>query len=290
MGQTGNSERLGISIWQAANTTDPSEQAKLRSTARSLLKDLMSRRQDWPRATRMLADLTLADQSQPDLSDDQKKAGNMRPPNCISRPSSWGKGTWTPSAEPPIWSTPRKTTKLSSSGLSFPRTATAGSDLLRQGSFEALRKRDNEGALKLAQKAKEANPDDFRASLLLVRMLIANQQQVEAEKVLREAVNANPSDPDRWFVLLQFLTLTKQLEKAETAVHDAESVIKDKPLRLAQCCDVLGQGYKTAGQDQESKTWNNLATRWYRAARNAQPKDLIVIRQFIDFLFVLRAA
>ena len=83
--------------------------------------------------------------------------------------------------------------------------------------------------------------------------------------------------------MLQFLTLTKQLEKAET-VHDAESVIKDKPLRLAQCCDVLGQGYKTAGQDQKSKTWNNLATRWYRAARNAQPKDLIVIRQFIDFL------
>ena len=61
-------------------------------------------------------------------------------------------------------------------------------------------------------------------------------------------------------------------------------LIKDKPLRLAQCCDVLGQGYKTAGQDQKSKTWNNLATRWYRAARNAQPKDLIVIRQFIDFL------
>ena len=147
----------------------------------------------------------------------------MRPPNCIFRPSSWGKGTWTPSAEPPIWSTPRKTTKLSSSGLSSLRTLPLAAICCGKAHSRRSASVTMEQALNLARKAKEANPDDFRASLLLVRMLIANQRQVEAEKELRAAVNANPSDPDRWFVLLQFLTLTKQLEKAETAVHDAES-------------------------------------------------------------------
>jgi len=283
-GSNGKFGEARYTIWQAANTTDPSEQAKLRSTAQSLLKDLMSRRQDWPRATRMLADLTLADQFQPNLSDDQKKRGQVEAAKLYLQAIELGQRDLDTirRATDLVYAT--KDDEVVQLWTQLFTNTTAGSDLLRQGSFEALRKRDNEQALKLAQKAKEANPDDFRASLLLVRMLIANQRQVEAEKELRAAVNANPSDPDRWFVLLQFLTLTKQLEKAETAVHDAESVIKDKPLRLAQCCDVLGQGYKTAGQDQESKTWNNLATRWYRAARNAQPKDLIVIRQFIDFL------
>ena len=256
-GSNGKYGEARYTIWQAANTTDLSEQAKLRSTAQSLLKDLMSRRQDWPRIPRMLADLTLADLSQPNLSDGEKKDKQyeaaklylqaielgQRDLDTIRRATDLLYATNHDDEVVQLW------TQLS-------MTSTAGSDLLRQGSFEAFRNRDYKGALELARKAKAANPDDFRATLFLVRMLIANQLQDEAEKELREAVDANPLDPARWIVLVEFLTLTKQLEKAEKAVHDAESALKEKPLRPAQCCEVLGRAYKTAGQDdQKSKSW-----------------------------------
>ena len=71
---------------------------------------------------------------------------------------------------------------------------TSSTDFLVQAAEIAIRHRDERGALDLAQKAKAANPNDYRASLLLAKMLNANKSQNEAETVLREAIGANPLD------------------------------------------------------------------------------------------------
>jgi len=290
-GSNGKYEEARYTIWQAANTTDPSEQAKLRSTAQLLLNDLMSRRQVRPQVPRMLADLTLADLSQPDLSDSEKRGKQYEAAKLYLQAIELGQRDL---------DTIRRATDLlyvtnhNDEVIKFwtqsPNASTAGSDLLRQVSAEAFRNREYkgalEGALELAQRAKEANPDDFRETLFLVQMLIANQRQDEAEKELREAVNATPLDPARRIALVEFFTLTKQFENAEKAVLEAESALKEKPLGPARCCEVLARAYKTAGQDdKKSEAWLERAGRWYKSARSAQPKDLFVWRQYIDFLF-----
>ncbi len=275
--------------WQIANTTDPAEQAKLRSEAQQLLRELWSRRQDQPRVACMLAELMLADLSQSDLSDDQQrtrtKTTQIEAAKLYLHAIELGQTDLATirRASDLVYAT--KDDEVLQLWTQLFTNTTAGSGLLRQGSFEALRKRDNEQALKLAQKAKEANPGDFRATLLLVQMLIANQQQARAEKELRAAVQASPADPDRWAFLVQVLSTTKNLEKAEDVVRDAESAIKDKPLRVARCCEVLAQAYKAAGQIQKYEYWNSSAARWYSAARNEQPRDPVVSFQLIAFLF-----
>ncbi len=289
-GSNGKYEEARYTIWQAANTTDPSEQAKLRSTAQLLLNDLMSRPQVRPQVPRMLADLTLADLSQPDLSDSEKRDKQYAAAKLYLQAIELGQRDL---------DTIRRATDLlyvtnhNDEVIKFwtqsPNASTAGSDLLRQVSAEAFRNREYkgalEGALELARKAKEANPNDFRETLFLVQMLIANQRQDEAEKELREAVNATPLDPARRVALVEIFTLTQQFENAEKAVLEAESALKEKPLGPARCCEALARAYKTAGQDdKKSEAWLERAGRWYAAAQKAQPKDLSVSRQYSDFL------
>ncbi len=274
-------------IWQSANTTDLKEQANLRNTARSLLNDLRSRRQDWQQIPRKLADLELADLSQPDLSDGEKKKKQYDAANLYLEAIKLGlRDLDAIRRATDLLYVTNHDDEVIKFWTQSSMTSTAGSDLLRQVSDEAVRNQKYKGALELARKAKAANPDDFRGTLFLVRMLVANQLQDEAEKELREAVAAVPLDPDRWSELVGYLTLTKQWEKAEKAVHGAESVLKEKPLGPARCCEVLGRAYKTAGQaDQKSKSWLEEAGRWYTAAKKAQPNDLMVIRQYFDYLF-----
>ena len=274
--------------WQSANTTDLKEQANLRNTARLLLKDLRLLRPDWPQIPRTLAELARADLSQPDLSTEEKtlkineaadwyleaiKLG-QRDTDAIRQATDLLYATGRNKEAISLW------TELSTTGA-------AGSALLLQCSLEALRHRDLEGALELARKAKAANPnDDFQVRRWLALRLIDKQLLTDAENELREAVAAVPLDPARRIALVELLTLTKQLEKAEKAVHDAESALREKPLGPARCCEVLGRAYKTAAQDnQKSKFWLDEAGRWYIAAQRAQPNDLMVTRQYFDFLF-----
>ena len=273
--------------WQSANTTDLKEQANLRNTARLLLKDLRLLRPDWPQISRTLAELALADLSQPDLSKEEKtlkineaadryleaiKLG-QRDTDVIRQATDLLYATGRNKEAISLW------TELSTTGA-------AGGALLLQCSLEALRHRDLEGALELARKAKAANPNDFQVRRWLALRLIDKQLLTDAENELREAVAAVPLDPARRIALVELLTLTKQLEKAEKAVHDAESALREKPLGPARCCEVLGRAYKTAAQDnQKSKFWLDEAGRWYVAAQRAQPNDLMVTRQYFDFLF-----
>jgi len=141
-GSNGKYEEARYTIWQAANTTDPSEQAKLRSTAQLLLNDLMSRRQVRPQVPRMLADLTLADLSQPDLSDSEKRDKQYEAAKLYLQAIELGQRDL---------DTIRRATDLlyvtnhNDEVIKFwtqsPNASTAGSDLLRQVSAEAFRNR-----------------------------------------------------------------------------------------------------------------------------------------------------
>ncbi len=288
-----SSGKLGdarYAIWQAANTTDPSEQAKLLGSAKSLFNELLLRDPVKPQVPRWLADLTLAELSQSDLSDDEKKQKQHDAAELYLKAIERGLRDL---------DTIRRATDLlyvtghNDEVIQFwtqsPSARTASSELLRQVSIEAFRNQKYEGALgaalELARRAKAANPDDFRETRFLVQMLLANQRQEEAEKVYREAVNAAPSDPARRVALVEFFTLIKQMENADKAAVDAESALKDSPLGAAQCCEVLGRAYKTAvHDDRKSAEWLATAGRWYALALQLQPKDLDVFRQYIDFL------
>ena len=84
---------------------------------------------------------------------------------------------------------------------------------------------------------------------------------------------------------MEFLVVTKQMEKADNEVQKAQQAIKDKPLSVARCCELLGQAYKSVLRgEQKAKVWTEQAARWYAVARNADPRNHDVIRQYIDFL------
>ena len=135
MGQTGNSGEVRYTIWQAANTTDPSEQAKLRSTAQSLLKDRMPPRLGLAAGDRDVADLTLADQSQPNLSDDQKRCRQVEAARLYLQAIELGQRDLDTirRATDLVYAT--KDDEVVQLWTQLFTNTTAGSDLLRQGSF-----------------------------------------------------------------------------------------------------------------------------------------------------------
>jgi len=293
----GSSGKLGearYAIWQAANTTDPSEQAKLLGSAKSLLNELLLGKPVRPQVPRWLADLTLAELTQPDLSDDVKKQKQHEAAELYLQAIELGLrdldtirlATSLLYAEGRDKSKEAESKdKLKQLSTKLSETTSAGSELQRLFADVALNNRDNESALQLAQKAKEANPDDFRQVRFLVDMLVASQRLADAEKELRAAVEKSPLDPTRRVALVQFFTVTKQLGNAEKAVLEAETALKDVPLGAAQCCEVLGRAYKSVGKDdRKSGDWLAEARRWYALALQSQPKDANASRQYIDFL------
>jgi len=287
-GSSGAKAKYGealYTIWQSENTTDRLEQTKLRSTAQLQLKDLKSQLPDRPLISRKLADLTLADMFQPELSDEMKKRKAGDATDLYLQAIKLGQGDQDTIRRAtdllyvvgrraeviPLW------TQLS-------KTSPAGSTVLVQGSLDAYRHRDLEGALELARQAKAANPNDFQVRHLLAQRLIDKQLLDDAENELRQAVAAAPSDPARWITLVEFLALTK-IKDTEKAVLEAEAALKEKPIGPARCCELLGRAYKTASQDdQASKYWLERARRWYGKAQMDQPNDLTVTRQYFEFL------
>lgn len=167
----------------------------------------------------------------------------------------------------------------------FPERGSQRRQAAPSGRRGSIRNGDKDGALALAQRAKAASPADPRISFALVQMLMANQHAADAEAELRSTVAATPGDADRWLALVEFLVVTKQMEKADNEVQKAQQAIKDKPLSVARCCELLGQAYKSVLRgEQKAKVWTEQAARWYAVARNADPRNHDVIRQYIDFL------
>ena len=289
-GPIGRSLEIQYALWRAEHTTDKEEQKALRSSARLLINDLSSRRPEWPQIPLALAQLDEQELAQPDLDDATRKRKVDEAANHYLRAIELGQRSLANirRATDLLYKAERlsEVTQLWSQ---LPTVTFLGGNLQQQVIDETLRNRDYERALDLARKAKAANPDDFRARLVLVQVILASQRpdcQAEAEAELRDAVNAARSDPDRWMILVLFLTQTKQMEKAEQAVRDAEVALKDRsPIGLARCCEALGQAYKLAGQDaQKTKIWYDAATQWYKAAQNAKPDDPAATHQLVEYL------
>ena len=167
---------------------------------------------------------------------------------------------------------------------SIPMDPQLAGDLQRQASEFAVENRDFERAKQIARKLVAANPGDLQERIWLVRVLLSNGRQDEAETEMRRAVAFAKSDPDRWIALVQFLLLTKQAKKAEAAIKDAEATLPaaQAPLALAQCCEMMGRAYENSDEG-AAKLWYAKAAEWYKNAKDVHPDDFSIVRRLTEF-------
>jgi predicted Zn-dependent protease len=269
--------------WQAENTADRSEQAKLRDSAELQLRELMLSQKRGPQIPYLLAELTFADLTKPGVSAEERKNKANAATDLYLEAIRLGRRDLDTlrRASDLLYFLNRKdeSTKL------WTELGTASTDLLLQAATGALRHNDRKGALDLAQKAKAANPGDPQASLLLAQMLMVNQRFGDAETELRETIAADPLNSERWSMIIEVQTQMRQWQQAEKSVHDAEAALKGTPIGPGRCCEVLGRAYKVAGHDErKSQAWLDEAGRWYLKAYNDQKQDLNLYRLYVDFL------
>jgi tetratricopeptide (TPR) repeat protein len=266
-------------IWQARLAQDKSTQEALRTSARVLLSELRSRREDWAVLFLALAELDEQELAQGGLDQKQKRDKQESIANSYLRAIDLGQ------REPAI---ARRAVELlfelgrSSDAMQLASKIPTGSQLAAQ---VALREGDYPRAEELARKAVVANPTNIQERRWLVQILVARQKFSDAETELREVVNLDKSDPDRWIALVELLRLSKQPEKAEKAVREAEANLPQPKglLALAHCSDLVGQAYAAEAKDDLKLKWYSEARKWYEKARAAQPDDLLVARRFTQF-------
>jgi tetratricopeptide (TPR) repeat protein len=289
---------------------DRKKQEELRTSARVLLNELLSRRRDWsliPKAFGDLEEQELSqDRSLPEnerrLTGTERKAKEESILNYYLQAISLGQ------RQPAL--VHRVVQLLFETGrgnevVEFLKTLPAELrttvDLARLAAQFAVEKN-----WKLAEQAARqvvaANPGDFEKQLLLVEILLDSGRQADAEKggrqadakkggrqeaevELRKAVDLSPRDPNRWVALVRFMVLTEQFVKAEQAIRDAEANLPQPqaPLALAQCCDLVGQAYDKGNGGEAAKKWYADAKRWYKKALAAQPDDLSIRYLLTEF-------
>ena len=292
-GKDGPNFRIGEArylFWQSTNTTDPSKRAKLCIQAESLLEDLMKKPGGSTQLPLMLAELKIAIAAQPGISNElrQKKLSEAadryveaielgrKDANIVRRATDLiyaGRGK-----------DDQDHFKKDLEKLRVQLT-NANIELVQLVVDGELRHGDKQESLDVAQAAVKAHPNDFRASLLQVKVLIASQNTAKAEEELRQTLAAHPTELELWTELVKLQYSTKQWEKAEGTVQEVEATFKSKPLGPALCCRLLGRAYKVLAQDDtKSKQWLGRAGRWYALALNAQPNDLGVNRLYLEFL------
>jgi cellulose synthase operon protein C len=272
-------------MWQAAQADekDPQDSQRIRTKARALLNDLVTRRPDWSALPELFAGLEQQELRRGNLSEHdiyEKEESIIR---SYRRAIDLGQRS-----SPVI----RETVKLlfkhkrGSEALDLINRIPVASQLVheRQALSIALENRDFERALDFARKAVAANPADFQERFLLIRLLLDQGRQDEAEKEIRQAVELAKTDPDRWFVLVQVLLVCKQPVKAAQVIKEAEAALPpaQAPLAMAQCCAAMGKIYE--GDEAERKGWFSLAKGWYEKAIATHPDDLTMVRSLIEFL------
>jgi tetratricopeptide (TPR) repeat protein len=273
-------------IWQAdQRATDANSREALRTKARVILNDLLSRRADWaliPLALAQIEEQELAEQSS--LKDEEKQAKEQRIVGLYLQAVGLGH------RPAPIL---RRTVGLLIKNHrgrealellnSIPVESQFAGDLGRQASQYALEKGDYEGAEQIARKAVEAHPGEFSDRLWLVWILLASGHQTTAETELRKAVDLSKSDPDRWVSLVNFMVVTKQHKNAEDAVREAKANLPpaEAPLALAQCCEIMGKA--VLPDEEAAKKWYQEAKEWYQKAEAAKPGDLLIKRRLTEF-------
>lgn len=290
-GPESNNARYGeieYKIWQAKISKDPTEQARLRTEARTMLAELSSRRPDWsviPLATAKLDEQELklatdeADkkQRQSRLADLYRQAVDMGQRNLavVRRGTEMLMASGRTSEVNQLWN---KVPSLSGDGEL--------SGLERTVLDNVLRGKDYQNALEIVRQRVDSRPDDFAERILLVQLLLAEKRPEEAEAELNKAVALDRSDPNRWIALVQFLVSSKQIDKAEKAVRDLEKAVPAErvALTMAQCADLIGQGYQAAMRESQKAAWFDEAKGWYEKAQSAKPGEFALRRTTIEFL------
>jgi cellulose synthase operon protein C len=272
-------------IWQAerAAANEPEEALRLRTKARVLLNELLSRRSDSPVIPMALAQLEQQELRQGSLSDQEIQAKEESIIRFYRRAIELGERS------PAIM---RETVKLLFKNKrgsevidllhSLPEESQLAGDLERQAVASAVESKDFQSAKEIARKAVAANPADFQERLSLVRILMASDHPSEAETVIREAIDLSKNDPDRWIALVKVLLLNKHLVEAAKAIKDAEASLpkSEAPLTLAQCCELMG---KACEKIEDQKQWYALAKGWYEKAQAIHPDDLSIPRRLTNF-------
>jgi cellulose synthase operon protein C len=290
-GPEGNTARYGdveYWIWKAKTSKDPNEQTKLRAEARTKLAELSSRRPDWsmlPLATAKIEEQELelatdeADkkQRQSRLADLYRQAVDMGQRNLaiVRRGTEMLMASNRTAEVAQLWS---KVPTLSGDG---------DLGLLERSVLDnVIRSKDYRNALEIIRQQVEARPNDFSVRILLVQLLLADKQPEEAEAELRKALAMDRSDPNRWVAMVQFLVSLNQIEKAEQSVKELQqAVAADRlPLIMAQCADMIGQGYQATAREAQKIKWYDEAKNWYQKAQAAKPGDVAMKRMTIEFL------
>jgi cellulose synthase operon protein C len=278
--------QLRYLIWQAKQVKEKGKREEIQLQAHVLLTDLRSRRGDWsvlPLASAELAEHELAQ-------------GNLKG-NEIQKKEESIIGFYEQAinlGEHRAFVVRRVVDLLFKIGRGsralellsrVPVDSQISGDMGHMAAQVAIAYRDFQHAEQLARSAIAANPGDFQERLLLVRILLANERQADAEKELREATVLAPSDSNRWLALVDFLIRAKEPKQAEKVIHEAETKIapSQTPMAIALCCEKLGQFYEGSGDAAEMKNWNDAAVQWYQKAESAQPDDLLIKRRLTDF-------
>jgi tetratricopeptide (TPR) repeat protein len=287
-------------IWQARLEKDEKKQETLRTSARTLLSELKSRRQEWsviPLALAHLEEQELAQWEKQEsaggrLDEKQKRAKQESIANFYRQAIELGQTD--PAVVRHALELLFATGQSSEAMLLFnkiPVASQLAGDLGRYVTQAALKEGDFQRAEELARKAVAANPRNLQDRLWLAKILVARQNYTGAEAELREAVELDKGDPGRWIALVQTiiqmpgLDHARQMEKAEKTVRDAEANLPQPKgfLALAQCCELMGNAFIRANEDDIKEKWYNEARKWYTKAQAAQPDDLLVARLFTDF-------
>jgi cellulose synthase operon protein C len=290
-GPESNNARYGeveYKIWQAKVNNQPAEQARLRAEARAMLAELSARRPDWsviPLATAKLEEeeLKLATdesdkkQRQSRLADLYRQAVDMGQRNLavVRRGTEMLVASGRTAEVTQLWN---KIPSLSGDGEL--------SGLERTVLNSVINDKDYKNALEIVRQRVAARPGDFAERILLVQLLLAEKRPEEAEAELNKAVALDRSDADRWIALVQFLVTTKQIDKAEQAVKDLEKAVPADRLALAmaQCADMIGQGYQATTREPQKALWFDEAKSWYEKAQAAKPGDFALRRATTEFL------
>ncbi len=277
-------------IWKAQRETDLGRRESLRISARDLLGELQTRRQDWSVLPLALAELAEQELAQGKLTDDEKRTLQETIVSHYLRAIDLGqhRSALVRRAVELLFALGRGNDAL----LLFnriPVESQLAGDLGRAATRIALENRDFQRAEEIARRSVAANPANFQERIWLVQVLLASGRQAEGEVELRAAVDLAKTDPDRWLTLVQYLISTKQSDKAEKAAREAQASLDGPraPLALAQCAELMGKGYEGTNDD-KVKAWYGEARGWYEKARSAAPDDYTIVRRMTDFLIRTR--
>ena len=118
---------------------------------------------------------------------------------------------------------------------SIPMESQLASDIGRRAMSVGDRKPRFRARQEFARRAVAANPADLQERIWLVKILISQGHQAEAETEIREAIDLSKGDADRWIMLVQFLVLTRQPARVAQVIKEAEAPLQKEraPVALA---------------------------------------------------------